>query len=356
MKKKEKVKLTKEEKKKLKAKKKREKKEFKRLRKENKNKKLNRKEKRLLKQEKERIKLEKKEKRKVKKQSKFDIHSIIGGLFVGIANIIPGVSGGTMLVIFGLFDKLTYSVSDVFKKGTTTRKKSILFILKILISCLIGIVLFAKILGFTLTNYEGETILCFMGLILFSVPYVYKDELKGKKFNKLFFLIGFAFIIGLQYLKSQGFVSNSTESTLNFVHILIMFALGIIGGITMVFPGVSGSMVMLVLGKYELIRGYIDKLTSFDTTSIISLCALGVGALLGIVASAKLTSLLLQNHRSKTVSLILGFIVASALILPFNIETEIKFTTMKTCSLLIWFTLGGMIVYYINRLKSKKND
>ena len=125
---KEKVKLTKEEKEKLKEKKKREKKEFKKLRKQNKNKKLNRKEKRIIEQEKERRKLAKKEKKKNKKKKSFDLSTWIGGLFVGIANIIPGVSGGTMLVIFNLFDKLTYSISDVFKKGTTTRKQSIIFI------------------------------------------------------------------------------------------------------------------------------------------------------------------------------------------------------------------------------------
>ena len=351
----EKVKLTKEEKKKIKTEKKEENKEFKKLRKE-KPKKLNRKEKRLIKHQKEKLKLEKKEKKNNKKKKKYiDFNSIIGGLFVGIANIIPGVSGGTMLVIFGLFDKLTYAVSDVLKKETTTRKQSILFILKIIISCLIGIVLFAKILGYTLTNYEGETILCFMGLILFSVPYIYKDELKGEKFNILFFIIGFAFIIGLQYLKSLGFV-NSTDSSMGIIHIISMILFGIIGGITMVFPGVSGSMVLLVLGKYELIRSYIDKLTSFDTESIISLGALAIGALIGIIVSAKLTSSLLKNHRGKTVSLILGFIVASAIILPFNLENQIKFTTMKTCSLLLCFTMGGIIIYYINRLKNSKND
>lgn len=355
MKKKEKVKLTKEEKELIKKERKQSNKEFKKLRKENKNKKLNRKEKRIIKQEKQKRKLAKKEKKENKKKLNLDFNAIIGGLFVGIANIIPGVSGGTMLVIFGLFDKLTYAVSDVFKKSTTTRKQSIIFILKVMISCLIGIVVFAKILGFTLANYEGETILCFMGLILFSVPYIYKDELKGEKFNILFFLIGFGFIIGLQYLKSQGYIANSTDSSINIVNSLILFGLGLIAGMTMVFPGVSGSMVMLVLGKYELIRSFIDKLTSFDTNSIISLCILGVGAVIGIVLSAKVTSSLLKNHRGKTVSLILGFIIASALILPFNLETDIKFTTIKTCSLLVWFTIGGMIVYYINQLK-KKND
>ena len=350
-----KVKLTKEEKEKLKKAKKKENKEFKKLRKQNKNKKLNRKEKRLIKQEKAKRKLQKKEKKINKKKRNFDLNTWIGGLFVGIANIIPGVSGGTMLVIFNLFDKLAYSISDVFKKRTTTRKESILFILKVLISCAIGIIVFAKILGYTLKNFEAETIMCFMGMILFSIPFIVKEEFKGEKFNIIFFLIGVLIIGSIQYFKSISGV-NSVDSTMNITHFLVMFGLGLIAGACMVFPGISGSMILLVIGKYELIRSYIDKLTKFDFESIVSLAVLGVGAIVGIVLSAKGTNFLLKKYRGKIVSLILGFIIASAVILPFNLETEIKFTTMKTCVLLIWFTIGGMIIYYINRLRSKKND
>ena len=207
-----------------------------------------------------------KKKTKIKRERKkinIDFNSIFGGMFVGIANIIPGVSGGTMLVIFNLFDKLTYAVSDIFKRKTDTRKQSILLLAKVLISAAIGIILFAKILGFTLKYFEAETIMCFMGLILFSVPIIIKEELKNEKFNILFFIIGFALIIGLEYLQKNTF-SNDANASMNLAHFSTMCGLGVIGGATMIFPGISGSMVMLVLGKYELIRGYIDSLTSFD--------------------------------------------------------------------------------------------
>lgn len=297
-------------------------------------------------------------KKKVKKERKklhIDFNSIFGGMFVGIANIIPGVSGGTMLVIFNLFDKLTYAVSDIFKRKTDTRKQSIILLLKVLISAAFGIILFAKILGFTLKHYEAETIMCFMGLILFSVPIIIKDELKNEKFNIIFFIIGFALIISLEILQKNTY-GNNLDSTMNLTHFASMSGLGIIGGATMIFPGVSGSMVMLVLGKYELVRSYIDQLTSLNKEAIISLFFFGIGVLVGIIGSAKITNYLLKNHRGKTISLILGFIIASALILPFNLENKIKFTTMKTCSLIIWFVIGGIIIYYINRLKEKEND
>ena len=106
-------------------------------------------------------------KNSVKTKKRIDFSSIFGGMFVGIANIIPGVSGGTMLVIFNLFDKLMYAISDIFKKKTDTRKESIILLLKVLIGAGIGIILFAKILGITLEYLEAETIFWFMGLILF---------------------------------------------------------------------------------------------------------------------------------------------------------------------------------------------
>ncbi|MBP3634955.1 MAG: DUF368 domain-containing protein [Bacilli bacterium] len=297
----------------------------------------------------------KKKERKGKKNIKFDFNSVFGGMFVGIANIIPGVSGGTMLVIFNLFDRLMYAISDIFKKETTTRKESIILLIKVLISAAIGIILFAKLLGITLKYIEAETIFWFMGLIIFSVPIIIKQEMKGENFNIFAFVIGFSFIIILQYLQSKN-PSNDINATMNVIHFISLILYGIIGGATMIFPGVSGSMVLLVLGKYEMIRSYIDKLTSLDMEAFISLCFFGIGVILGIVLSAKLTSFLLKKYKGKTVSVILGFIIASALILPFNIEGQIEYNTLKICSIIISFIFGGIIIYYINRLQTKKEN
>ncbi len=292
-------------------------------------------------------------KNKIKK--KFDLSSVFGGAFVGIANIIPGVSGGTMLVIFNLFDRLMYAISDIFKKKTDTRKESIILLAKVLIGAAIGVIAFAKLLGITLKYMEAETIFWFMGLILFSVPIVIKQEMKGEKFNIFAFIIGFAFIITLQYLQSQN-PSNNLDVTMNAAHFISLVIYGLVGGATMIFPGVSGSMVLLVLGKYEMIRSYIDKLTSLDLEAFISLCFFGIGVILGIILSAKLTSFLLNKYKGQTVSVILGFIIASALILPFNIENAFDITTMKVCSILISFVFGGIIIYYINRLQVKNEN
>jgi len=286
---------------------------------------------------------------------KLDLKPFFGGIAVGIANIIPGVSGGTMLVIFSLFEKLTNAISDLFKKETTTRKESFIFLLKIFIGAAIGIVAFAKILGFTLSHIEAETIFWFMGLILFSVPIIIRNELKGEKFNIIFFLIG-ALIIGvLEYFNLHGGLANTGDDG-SVISYLILAGLGAIGGISMIFPGISGSMVMLVLGKYEMIRSYIDKLTSLDINIYIKLAVFGIGAVLGVIISSKVLSKVINKYRGKTVSLILGFIIASALILPLNLETKLILTTEKICGLIVSFVLGGVLIYFLDKLEKKNSD
>lgn len=303
------------------------------------------------------IKNEKLQKRLERKKNRknHDLGPLFGGMGVGIANIIPGVSGGTMLVIFNLFDKLMYAISDIFKRKTETRKESIILVLKVLIGAAIGVVLFAKILGFTLEHFEAETIFWFVGLIVFSIPLIIKQEMENEKFSIIFFIVGAAVIALLEYFNMKNPTNNITED-MNLVHLLSLVGLGMIGGVTMIFPGVSGSMVLLVLGKYEMIRSYIDKVTTFDLNIYIFLGFFAIGVILGIILSAKLLSFLLKKYKGKTVSLILGFIVASAVMLPFNIESKIVFDSQTICALLACFVLGGAVIYYIDRLQNKSLD
>ena len=319
------------------------------------------KKKHLSKAKKEKLRLKEKElalKEKEERRNrpkKFDLKPFFGGIAVGIANIIPGVSGGTMLVIFGLFEKLANSISDIFKKETTTRKQSFIFLLEVLLGAAIGIVAFAKVLGYTLSHIEAETIFWFMGLILFSVPIIIRNELKGEKFNIIFFVIGILIIAGLEYFNLYGGLSNTGDGN-TLIDFLILAGLGAIGGISMIFPGISGSMVMLVLGKYEMIRSYIDKLTSLDINIYVKLAVFGVGAVIGVILSSKILSKVLEKHRGKTVSLILGFIIASALILPLNLETQITLSTEKICGLIVSFVLGGVLIYFLDKLEKKNSD
>ena len=159
-------------------------------------------------------------------------------------------------------------------------------------------------------------------------------------------LVGYGLVTGL---------SNTGDGN-SILDFLILAGLGAIGGISMIFPGISGSMVMLVLGKYEMIRGYIDKVTTLDINIYIKLVILAIGAIIGVIISSKILSKVLDKHRGKTISLILGFIIASALILPLNLETKLVLSTEKICGLIVSFVLGGVLIYLLDRLEKKNSD
>ena len=178
-----------------------------------------------------------------------------------------------------------------------------------------------------------------MGLILFSIPVIIKNEMEDEKFNIIFFVIGLIIIGVLEYFNLKNPV-NEVNTVINLKNSLILCGLGVIGGISMIFPGLSGSMVMLVLGKYETIRSLIDNLTTFKMNIIIQLAIFGIGALIGVIISAKVLSKLLTKFKGKIMSLILGFITASALILPLIILTiTCAFSSFKGSILLILSTL-----------------
>lgn len=282
------------------------------------------------------------------------IRNFLCGIAIGVANIIPGVSGGTLIVLLGLFDKTMAAISDIFKVNISWKERlnAIKFLLQMGIGIVVGLVIFAKILEFLFVHAEIQTIMWFVGLILFSIPILKKNEMKEEKINWIFFIIGLIMIGLLTYFVPKNNevivpLSDIVNKELNITYILTLIILGAISGATMIFPGVSGSMVLLVLGKYHLFKGYIANVTSFEPKIIIGLIFIAIGILGGIILSAKLTNWLLKKYHTQTMSLIFGLIIMSAIVIiplsGYNIITII--TSILT------FLFGGSIVIILDKLK-----
>ena len=279
----------------------------------------------------------------------------ISGIAVGAANIIPGVSGGTMLVILGQFDKLMQSISDFFKIETSMkdRIKIVKYVLSVLLGAAVGIILFAKILEYLFNNFEVQTLFCFIGLILFSLPMLKKQELKNEKINPLFFILGVGLIGIITFLAPDKGESTITladllAKSLNFNYILLLIALGAISGATMIFPGVSGSMVLLVLGWYHLFKAYVANVTSFELKVLILLVFIAIGVMVGIILSAKITSKLLKDFKTNTMSFIFGLIIMSAIII---IPTS-GYDLFSIITSVLTFALGAAIIIFIEKKKT----
>ena len=129
------------------------------------------------------------------------IKNFLGGAAVGVANIIPGVSGGTIIVLLGLFDKMMKSISDIFKINISWKERldAVKFIIQVGLGVVVGLVGFAKILEFLFVHAEVQTIMWFAGLILFSIPILKKNEMKGEKINWIYFAVGIIIIGALTF-------------------------------------------------------------------------------------------------------------------------------------------------------------
>ena len=278
------------------------------------------------------------------------IKNIIGGIAIGIANVIPGVSGGTMMVILGIFNRMMEAISGIFKRVNPNRKDDIIFIFQVLVGAAIGIVGFAKILEILFEYYPTQTIYWFIGLIAFSIPLFVKGEMKGEKLAIVPFVCGLAIIFGLEFLNpgEGNTVVNPDFPPLSSGLFIKMVIIGTISGATMIMPGVSGSMVLLILGEYYLFKSYLAHVTSFSLDVIMPLGFMAIGIAFGIVVSAKLCQYFTRTHKAGFLSLILGLIIASSLVLiPFDVSYD--FNLILTSLLAALF--GGIIVLGLSKIQ-----
>lgn len=273
----------------------------------------------------------------------------ISGILVGIANIIPGVSGGTMMVIMGVFHRIMESISGLVQRKNENRKEDFLFLCKLLAGALIGLVLFAKVIDYLFISFEIPTLWWFIGMVVASIPIFINKELKNDSIKITPFIIGIILILGITYLNpGTSEVVVDSFPTLSTTHLLLMLGVGFISGFTMLLPGVSGSMVLLIIGQYHLFKAYLSNVTSFQLEVLLPLAVMGVGILIGIIVSAKATKYVLyksKDTRIATLSLILGLVVASSFVL-IPIAQYSQTTTLLSIGS---FIVGVLVVYIIER-------
>ncbi len=277
------------------------------------------------------------------------LRNLIGGIAVGIANIIPGVSGGTMMVILGIFQQAMDAIAGMFKVHNPKRKEQLIFLIEVLAGAAVGLVGFAKILNILFEHYPTQTIYWFIGLVVFSIPLFLKSEVKQDKVNWIWVIGGMALIFIINFLApdSDQVAVNPTLPDISLFHCLTMIVAGFISGFAMLLPGVSGSMVLLIFNQYYLFKSYVAAVTTFAPDVLISLVFIGIGVVLGIVASAALTGFALKKSRIATLSFILGLIIASSIVLiPLHASYDV-FTILTSAVAVI---LGGVLVALLNKL------
>ena len=244
------------------------------------------------------------------------INQLLRGVVIGVANIIPGVSGGTMMVSMGIYDTLIHCITHLFKEF----KKSILTLLPYAIGMLVGILALASVISWGLENYPLPTNTLFIGLILGGLSPLLK-KIDKKKINAaavIAFIVLFALIIWLGF-QNKDSIQNADTIDMNIGQILLLVVMGVIASGTMIIPGVSGSLVLMLLGYYKAVTGALKTVASglvhFDFAALgqplLMLIPFVVGIVLGIFGVAKAIEWLTNKYPTATYCGVLGLVVAS---------------------------------------------
>ena len=241
------------------------------------------------------------------------LNQILRGVVIGVANIIPGVSGGTMMVSMGVYDTLIHCITHLFSEF----KRSVKTLLPYAVGMLIGIVALASLLKFLFANYPLPTSTTFIGLILGGLnPLLAK--IRHKKLGGVSIGVFVLFFVGIIAMALTGDVSNPDTITVDVGQMVILL-MGAVAAATMIIPGVSGSMVLMLLGYYHPVLNAVDTLKNavlgLDFAAmggpVLMLAPFCVGVALGIFGVAKLIEWLLARFPTQTYCAVLGLVVAS---------------------------------------------
>ncbi len=267
---------------------------------------------------------------------------MIKGFLFGIANIIPGVSGGTLALTMGVYEDLIESISHFFKDV----KKSLKFLCVFGLGAILSILLMSKVISLSLDKFPFPTTLFFVGLIIGGIPLLTRKVRKNKvkPFNVLLFLITFGIVIGMAFMQEGNNVVSLSNVTPWMMFLL--FIVGMVAAATMVIPGVSGSFVLMLLGFYKPVVNTVSQLTDFSMLghNLLVLVPFGIGVLLGIVLIAKLIEFLFNKYELSTYYAILGFLIASIFTLCATLF-GVDFSNIEVVVGVVLFVIAAVIGY-----------
>lgn len=274
------------------------------------------------------------------------IKKLLQGMVVGIANIIPGVSGGTMMVAMGLYDKLIHAITHLKSEF----KESMKLLIPIFIGAGLAIVTLARLFEFLLENYPIPTNFAFCGLIAGSLPFIF-NKVKGHtvSIGKIIaFLIFFAVVILMAVMGETN--GNAADVSFGVVNVIKLLLVGIIAAATMVVPGVSGSMMLMLLGYYDTIlksiNQFIDALIAFDMEALFVQCAVlvpfGIGVVVGIFLIAKLIEFIFSKAEIHAYYAIIGLIIASPIAILLKTDWS-GFSVLTLVTGIVTFVAGWFV-------------
>ena len=272
------------------------------------------------------------------------------GVFMGIADAMPGVSGGTIALLVGIYEELIKSISELNislfselkKNGFNSfwKKLNGNFLLVLSLGIGISLISFVKISANLLENFPLYIWSFFLGLIFATIYVIYK-MINHWSVVSLFFLV--MSILFSLFLSSFS-IYETTEISLLFV----LFS-GIIASAAMILPGVSGSLILVILGVYA----YLIK--SIDNLEFIVIFTFILGAIIGLLGFSRILKYLFKNHRNVTYTIMLGLVIGSIeKVWPWNKSFSVELSNLNLSLSVSLVILGFIIVFLLEKTKNIK--
>ena len=252
------------------------------------------------------------------------------GFFMGVSDLIPGVSGGTIAFILGIYDELLASISGFFSRDW---KKHIGFLLPLAVGMGVTLLLFSRVIEYLLKNYHAQTQFFFLGLVIGVLPFIAKQANVKTNFNIghfLLILVVGAALASLAFINPQDSAPITTLTASNAVG---LFFAGWAGSMAMLLPGISGSFILLLLGVYSTAIGALSNL------NLPIIAVIGAGVIVGFIVSSKAISYLLSHFKYATFAVIIGLIIGSVFVMYPGLPEDGTYLVMS----LLTFFIGLLV-------------
>lgn len=230
------------------------------------------------------------------------LSTLVKGFIIGGTMLVPGVSGGTMAMILGIYEDLISAVSNFMKQ----KKQSLIFLGLFCLGAFAGMALLAKGILALLEKFNMPVMYFFIGAVIGGIPMILKScGLKRLSLSTLIYpIIGAAIVMSVELIPKGLFEIDSMYSPSG---LLILFIAGFIAAIALILPGISVSFVLLVLGIYE------NLIKAFDQFDIVYLGILALGLAAGIIGTTKILDKAMKKYTRPTYLIILGFVIGSVI-------------------------------------------
>ncbi|MBB6454139.1 putative membrane protein [Salirhabdus euzebyi] len=271
----------------------------------------------------------------------FEWKNIFRGMLMGTSDLVPGVSGGTIAVILGIYDRLIEAINGFFTKEW---KKHLGFLIPLGLGVIGAILLLSNLIHWLLADYPIQTNFFFLGLIIGILPYLFnqadfKDTFKGNHYVLL--VIAAILVASMVFFKDEGvapLMDTSDPTVLAF-----LFFSGFIASMAMLLPGISGSFILLLIGSYETV------ITALKDREIIVILIVGVGVIMGIVLCSKIIRYFLAHHHARTFAVIIGLVVGSTVVVFPGFETDV----LRSVLCIVAFAIGLVTAVGLGKVEYK---